>query len=58
MALVEKLRKAGVAAVISGAGPYVLVLHTASGTELEEIIKAAGAGFEAKNLEISRTGVE
>ena len=58
MALVEKLRKAGVAAVISGAGPSVLVLHTASGTELEEIIKAGGAGFEAKNLEISRTGVE
>jgi len=58
MALVEKLRKAGVAAVISGAGPSVLVLHTASATELEEIIKAGGAGFEAKNLEISRTGVE
>ena len=58
MALVEKLRKAGVAAVISGAGPSVLVLHTSSGTELEEIIKAGGAGFEAKNLEISRTGVE
>jgi homoserine kinase len=58
MALVEKLRKAGVAAVISGAGPSVLVLHTASATELEEIIKAGGAGFEARNLEISRTGVE
>ena len=58
MALVEKLRSAGVAATISGAGPSVLVLHTATETELFEIIKQAPAGFVAKEMAISRSGVE
>ena len=58
MALVLKLRAAGVAATISGAGPSVLVLHTSNESEVLEIIKAAGSGFTAKELAISRLGVE
>src|ERR1019366_3546914 len=58
MALVLKLRAAGVAATISGAGPSVLVLHNSSGPEVLEIIKAAGSGFSAKELAISRSGIE
>ncbi len=58
MALVVKLRAAGVAATISGAGPSVLVLHTSSDTEVLEIIKAAGSSFSARELAISRSGIE
>ncbi len=58
MALVDKLRGAGVAATISGAGPSVLVLHTASVNEIAEILKVAPDGFVAKELSISRSGVE
>ena len=58
MALVAKLRSAGVAATISGAGPSVLVMHTSSGIEVQEILKTGEGGFEAKELAISRTGVE
>lgn len=58
MALVAKLRSTGVAATISGAGPSVLVLHTSSGIEVQEILKTSEGGFEAKELAISRTGVE
>lgn len=54
--LVQRLRSAGVAAVISGAGPSVLVLHTLSGTEEHEMVSAAGSGFTAQSLEISRKG--
>lgn len=54
--LVQRLRSAGVAAVISGAGPSVLVLHTLNGTEEHEMIAAAGSGFAAQSLEISRKG--
>ena len=57
MALVVKLRAAGVAATISGAGPSVLVLHNSSETEVLEIIKAAGSSFSAKELAISRSGI-
>ena len=57
MALVVKLRAAGVAATISGAGPSVLVLHSSSETEVLEIIKAAGSSFSAKELAISRSGI-
>jgi homoserine kinase len=45
-----------VAAVISGAGPSVLVLHTLNGTEEHEMIAAAGSGFAAQSLEISQKG--
>ena len=58
MALVDKLRGAGVAATISGAGPTVLVLHTGDSHEREEIIKAAGTQFSPRDIEIATTGVE
>jgi homoserine kinase len=54
--LLTKLRAAGVAAFISGAGPSVLVLHTGNESEVAELIKSAGSKFEAKPLEISPTG--
>ena len=57
-ALLNKLRGAGVAAFISGAGPTVLALHTGSESYVAELIRAAGSKFEAKSLEISRTGAE
>jgi len=57
-ALLNKLRGAGVAAFISGAGPTVLALHTGSESDVAELIRAAGGKFEAKSLEISRTGAE
>jgi homoserine kinase len=55
-ALLNKLRGAGVAAFISGAGPTVLALHTGSESDVAELIRAAGSKFEAQSLEISRTG--
>ncbi len=55
-ALVQKLRGAGVAAFISGAGPTVLALHTADQRELEELKLAGGKGFEATPLEIASRG--
>jgi homoserine kinase len=57
-ALLNKLRGAGVAAFISGAGPTVLALHTGGESDVAELIRAAGSKFEAKSLEISRTGAE
>ena len=57
LALVNKLRAAGVAAMVSGAGPTVLVLHTSSETEVEEIIKAGAGAFTAHKLAISPSGV-
>lgn len=56
-ALMTKLRKAGVAAFISGAGPAVLVLHTGGETEAAELERAAGDKFQMMSLGISRTGV-
>ena len=55
-ALLTKLRAAGVAAFISGAGPTVLALHTGNESDVAELIRAAGSKFEAKSLEIARTG--
>ena len=55
-ALLTKLRGAGVAAFISGAGPTVLALHTGNETDVAELIRAAGSKFEAKSLEIARSG--
>ena len=55
-ALVEKLRGAGVAAFISGAGPTVLALHTADQREIEELKLAGGKAFEATSLEIASRG--
>jgi homoserine kinase len=55
-ALLNKLRGAGVAAFISGAGPTVLALHTGNESDVAELIRAAGSKFEAKSLEIARSG--
>ena len=55
-ALVEKLRGAGVAAFISGAGPTVLALHTADQREIEELKLAGGKAFEGTPLEIASRG--
>ena len=55
--LVKKLRAAGVAAMISGAGPSVLVLHTGTTAEHDDIVRSAGEHFSAVDLEISPTGL-
>jgi len=54
--LLMKLRKAGVAAFISGAGPTILVLHTGGSAEVDELTRAAGDRFTAMALGISRIG--
>ena len=56
--LVTKLRGAGVAAMISGAGPTVLVLHNSTGAEHDDIVKSAGESFRALDVELSPTGAE
>ena len=56
-ALMTKLRKAGVAAFISGAGPTVLVLHTGGESEAAELQRAAGEKFQMISLGVSRAGV-
>lgn len=56
-ALMTKLRKAGVAAFISGAGPTVMVLHTGGDSEAAELARAAGEKFQMISLGISRAGV-
>ena len=56
-ALLMKLRKAGVAAFVSGAGPTILVLHTGGTVEVDELIRAAGEKFTSMALGISRSGV-
>jgi homoserine kinase len=58
MALVNKLRAAGVPAMISGAGPSVLVLHTLDEIEVEEFIKVGTPAFAAQKVAISARGVE
>jgi len=55
-ALMNKLRAAGVAAFISGAGPTVLALHTGDLEESEQLARAGGAKFEGKSLEIASRG--
>ena len=54
--LVTKLRGAGVAAVISGAGPSILVLHSGTEAEHDDIVRSAGEHFTALDLEITRQG--
>ena len=58
MALVTKLRAAGVPAMISGAGPSVLLLHTMDELEVEAVIKVGAVTFTAQKLGISTLGVE
>ena len=55
-ALMTKLRAAGVAAFISGAGPTVMALHTGNQEESEQLSRAGGAKFEGKSLEIASRG--
>lgn len=54
--LVRKLRGAGVAAMISGAGPSVLVLHSGTHAEHDDIVKSAGEHFTPMDLEVATTG--
>ena len=54
--LVNKLRGAGVAAVISGAGPSVLVLHNTTAAEHDDIIRSAGDSFRPIDVELSPAG--
>jgi homoserine kinase len=54
--LMTKLRAAGVAAFISGAGPTVMALHTGNQEESEQLRRAGGARFEGKSLEIAPRG--
>jgi len=56
MALVRQFRSEGVAAMISGAGPAVLVLHATAEVKLAEAINSPPTGFLVKELAISRTG--
>jgi len=55
-ALMTKLRDAGIAAFISGAGPTVLALHTEAEDETLQLSRAGGAKFEGKSLEIASRG--
>ena len=55
-ALVTKLRNAGVAAFISGAGPTVLVLHTGDAKEVAELSRVGGEQFAVQELLVSATG--
>lgn len=57
MALVRQFRSEGVAAMISGAGPAVLVLHATAEAKLAEAINSPPTGFLVKELAISRAGV-
>jgi homoserine kinase len=56
IALMKKLRSAGVAAFISGAGPTVLALHTGNQSDIEELKLAGGKAFVAHPLEIASRG--
>jgi homoserine kinase len=55
-ALMKKLRQAGLAAFVSGAGPTVLALHTEGDEETIQLSRAGGAKFEGKSLEIASRG--
>jgi homoserine kinase len=57
IALVEKLRGAGLAAVVSGAGPSVMVLYSGAEDEIDQI-QAISPGFNAMKLAIAKTGVQ
>jgi homoserine kinase len=55
-ALVAELRDAGIPAVVSGAGPTVLALTTASGRD--KAMSFARRGWSALPLEVDRSGAE
>jgi homoserine kinase len=53
--LVDALRSAGHAAVVSGAGPAVLVLTAA---ETADVLPFAPDGWDARVLDVATTGVQ
>jgi homoserine kinase len=57
ISLVEKLRGAGLAAVVSGAGPSVMVLYAINDEEIDQVPSLA-TGFNAMKLEIAKTGAK
>lgn len=57
IALMEKLRGAGVAAVVSGAGPSVMVLYSTAEDEIDQI-QSIAPGFVAMKLAIAKTGAQ
>jgi len=57
IALVNKLRGAGLAAVVSGAGPSVMVLYAGSEDEIDQL-QSIAPGFTAMKLAIAKAGVQ
>ena len=57
IALVEKLRRAGLAAVVSGAGPSVMVLYSGGEDEIDQL-ESVAPGFTAMKLAIAKTGAQ
>ena len=55
--LMEKLRGAGLAAVVSGAGPSVMVLYSGAEDEIDQL-QSVAPGFTAMKLAIAKTGVQ
>lgn len=56
VALVDELRERGLAAVVSGAGPTVLVLHDGATPVSEDVAAVAGDGWRVLDLPIDTTG--
>jgi len=57
IALVEKLRGAGLAAVVSGAGPSVMVLYSGAEDEIDQL-ESVALGFTAMKLAIAKIGAQ
>ncbi len=57
IALINKLRGAGIAAVLSGAGPSVMILYAGDESEIDQI-PALAPGFNAMKLAIAQSGVQ
>ena len=57
IALVDKLRGAGLAAVVSGAGPSVMVLYSGGEDEIDQL-QSIAPGFNAIKLSIAKAGVQ
>ena len=57
IALVEKLRGAGLAAVVSGAGPSVMVLYSGAEDEIDQL-ESVSPGFTAMKLAIAKIGAQ
>ena len=57
VALVDKLRGAGLAAVVSGAGPSVMVLYAGGEDEIDQL-QSIAPGFTSMKLAIAKAGVQ